>query len=599
VKFTDFPVFRDWKINPKGKKFFRKSLKVKDRMDRPNILFILVDELRYPTTYESKELHDWSKKHLKGINFLRKYGVDFRNHYIGATACAPSRTTIFTGQYPSLHGVASTDGAAKYAYDPDMYWLDESTVPTLGDYFEAAGYQTFYKGKWHISEADITVPGTHDPYASFNEETGAPDPSREKVYLAKDRLSKYGLHDWIGPEPHGPDPRLSGSSAASGVSGRDVVFASEVSELIASLDKQNTKQPWLMVSSFVNPHDITLFGEVSRRLPGFNFEVDPSVPPVPPAPTANEDLSTKPVAQESYKQVYQQAFQPTIDDEHYRRLYYSLQLHVDRHIQTVLTALKESKFVDNTIVVFTSDHGDLLGAHGLFQKWHNAYQETVHVPFSVLVPGVQHKSHEVLTSHVDLVPTLLGLAGIDPKEIQKKLFTSYSEVHHFVGRDLSQLILNGKCIEEEPIYFMTDDEVTKGLNQTTIFGQPYEPVIQPNHLETVVARIGNKLYKLSRYFSNPQFAGQPDQGDTPTPVEVAQAEAVPNQTEMYNITDDPLETQNLTSPSYATKETEVLALLLWGILQTQNKTKRLYPRSGSTISPFSPDIFANRNPRFA
>ena len=76
-------------------------------------------------------------------------------------ACAPSRTSIFTGQYPSLHGVSQTDGIGKTAWDPGMSWLDPNTVPTMGDWFRAAGYRTYYKGKWHISHADIEIPGTH------------------------------------------------------------------------------------------------------------------------------------------------------------------------------------------------------------------------------------------------------------------------------------------------------------------------------------------------------------------------------------------------------------------------------------------------------
>jgi arylsulfatase A-like enzyme len=71
----------------------------------------------------------------------------FTRHYAGSTACSPSRATLFTGQYPSLHGVTQTQGIAKKSQDPDMFWLQPNTVPTMGDYFKQAGYQTFYKGK--------------------------------------------------------------------------------------------------------------------------------------------------------------------------------------------------------------------------------------------------------------------------------------------------------------------------------------------------------------------------------------------------------------------------------------------------------------------
>ena len=80
---------------------------------RPNVLLFLVDELRYPTVYDSDELKAWMQRNLKAQSVLRRNGVDFSRHYVQSAACAPSRTSIFTGQYPSLHGVAQTDGIGK------------------------------------------------------------------------------------------------------------------------------------------------------------------------------------------------------------------------------------------------------------------------------------------------------------------------------------------------------------------------------------------------------------------------------------------------------------------------------------------------------
>ncbi|WP_332699614.1 sulfatase-like hydrolase/transferase, partial [Halalkalibacter lacteus] len=80
----------------------------------------------------------------------------------------------------------------------------------------------------------------------------------------------------------------------------------------------------------------------------------------------------------------------------------------------VFTALKKSIYYENTIVVFTADHGSLVGAHGgLFQKWHNAYEEAIHVPLIIHSPKrfANCQETDMLTSHVDIVPTLLGLAG--------------------------------------------------------------------------------------------------------------------------------------------------------------------------------------------
>lgn len=142
------------------------------RLEKPNFLVLLVDEERYPPVYENAEIQHWRNQNLMTQQLLRSHALEFHRHYIGSAACCPSRATLFTGHYPSLHGVSQTNGIAKQAFDSDMFWLDPNTVPTMGDYFRAAGYQTYYKGKWHISNGDIVIPGTHTSLASYNWLTG-------------------------------------------------------------------------------------------------------------------------------------------------------------------------------------------------------------------------------------------------------------------------------------------------------------------------------------------------------------------------------------------------------------------------------------------
>ncbi len=88
---------------------------------RPNVLIILTDQLREPPPYESDELREFRREHCVGQERLRQSGVSFKHHYPMATACAPSRASLLTGQYPSLHGVTQTDGLAKSAESDDMY----------------------------------------------------------------------------------------------------------------------------------------------------------------------------------------------------------------------------------------------------------------------------------------------------------------------------------------------------------------------------------------------------------------------------------------------------------------------------------------------
>ncbi|TDF94444.1 sulfatase-like hydrolase/transferase [Paenibacillus piri] len=575
------------------------------RHEKPNFLVFLVDEERYPPVYEDAELAEWRKQNFIAHELLKSNGMEFHRHYIGSAACCPSRATLLTGHYPSLHGVTQTNGIAKGSFDSDMFWLGRNTVPTMGNYFREAGYQTYYKGKWHISYEDIVIPGTHQGVPSYDPVTGIPDRQQEQLYLHADRLDSFGFSGWVGPEPHGKNPRNSASSAAFGVSGRDVVYAAEAVELIESLDHEKQldahAKPWLLVASFVDPHDIVLYGALTAHLPVFNFDVEP-MPSVNPPPTLSESLHTKPRCQSSYQRIYPNALQPIINEPHYRKLYYQLQKRADQQMLKVFEALTRSSFYDNTIVIFTSDHGELLGAHGnLHQKWYCAYEEMLHVPFLIhnrkLFP--QRRQVSTVTSHVDLLPTMLGLAHVNAAVIQNRLRRNFSEVHPLTGRDLSPFIVGQSLSEpvEEPIYFMIDDDVTRGQHQINLLGRPYPSVIQPNHIETVIASIYRdnvkELWKYSRYFDNDQFWSHPGDKDvTAQPVEASHAglqlseftyaaevktEPVPDEYELYNLTADPLETRNLADPAFASTETQPVQELMAYLLEQQRKQKRLVP----------------------
>ena len=290
---------------------------------RPNFLILMVDEMRYPPVYESAATQAFRQQYLLTQNLLRQHSVEFHRHYAASVACSPSRASLYTGHYPSLHGVTETTGAAKEAFDPDVFWLDPNSVPTFGDYFRAAGYHTFWKGKWHASDADLLIPGTHDQLVSYDPQTGAPDPAAESLYLAADRLDRFGFSGWVGPEPHGRSPLNSRSSAANGP-GRHVGFAQQAKSLIEQLDASNDGQPWLIVASFVNPHDITLYGLLANLSGAFEFDVEDVVPhdffdPTLFQRTLNDDLTTKPGCQASYQASYAVWMQPIVDRERYSR----------------------------------------------------------------------------------------------------------------------------------------------------------------------------------------------------------------------------------------------------------------------------------------
>lgn len=581
----------------------------------PNVLILMCDEMRYPPFYETEQARAFRQQYLQTQNALRAHGMEFHRHYAASVACAPSRTSIYTGQYPSLHGVTQTTGAAKEAFDPDVFWLEPNSVPTIGHYFRAAGYATFWKGKWHASDADLIIPGTHNQLLSFNASTGIPDPDAESLYLEADQLGRYGFSGWIGPEPHGRLPLNTGSSAAdTTVDGRDIGFASQAKGLIKQLDRRRSKQPWLIVASFVNPHDITLYGLAAALSGRFDFHLQEDIvprnllEPMPAGPTHLESLVSKPRCQESYRDAYHSVFEPILFDERYVRIYYQLQKNVDEQMMRVYHALLRSRFYNNTLVLFTSDHGDLLGSHGdMHQKWYTAYEEAIHVPLIISNPRLfpEPKSVDTLTSHIDLLPTLLGLAGLDAERLRKKISPDFSDAEPLVGRNLAPLVQGHISPDSinDPLYFMTDDDPSRGLNQDNWTGIPYNSVVQPNHIETVIARLNGKVWKYSHYFDNPQFwstPGDPDANPPPDPppedvvvippetpppttegiyeieyVVTVKTQPLPDEFEMYNVTDDPAEQDNLYGMGYPEQ------VLLEALLAEQCEKKRLTPVSGT------------------
>lgn len=160
--------------------------------------------------------------------------------------------------------------------------------------------------------------------------------------------------------------------------------------------------------------------------------------------------------------------------------YYAYAIYmVDRHILTVLDALDQSGLRDSTVVMFTSDHGEYAGAHGkMMEKWHAAYQEAVHVPVVVSHPAIngaidRPQTREAQTSHIDLLPTLLGLAGIGADERQR-IRHRLSKTHlaaPLLGADLSGVIRDGGEVLgpdgkiRESVLFVTDDMISEPLPQ--------------------------------------------------------------------------------------------------------------------------------------
>ncbi|MFS0899105.1 sulfatase-like hydrolase/transferase [Mycolicibacterium litorale] len=533
---------------------------------RPDIVILMTDEERAVPPYESPEVLAWRARALPGRAWFDEHGVRFTRHYTGSLACVPSRPTIFTGQYPDLHGVTQTDGIGKSADDSRMRWLRAGEVPTLGNWFRAAGYDTHYDGKWHISHADLTDPATGQPLAT-NDDAGVVDPDAVRRYLDADPLAPYGFSGWVGPEPHGAALSNSGIRRDPLIADRVVAWLSDRYARRRTGDA-DALRPFLLVASFVNPHDIVLFPQWVRRSPVEPSPLDP--PHVPPAPTADEDLSSKPAAQIAFREAYYSGYGPAAvmertyrrNAQRYRDLYYRLHAEVDGPLDRVRRAVTEGS--GEAVLVRTADHGDLLGAHGgLHQKWFNLYDEATRVPFVIARIGARTtppRTVDAPTSHVDLVPTLLAAAGVDVAAAAAGLAESFTEVHPLPGRDLMPVVDGAEPDANRAVYLMTRDNVLDGDTGASGLARMLKRTVNPpgplrirvpahvaSNFEGLVTWVDGRLWKLVRSFDDPATWTEPGVrhlAANGVGGEAYRSSPLDDQWELYDLTDDPTEAVN-------------------------------------------------------
>ena len=483
----------------------------------PNILLVLVDEMRQPPLAYAPnegELQDIKEilrfeselsptnrftQLYSGFMRFRKNSVVLRNHYTAAAACAPSRTTFLTGQYPSLHGVTQVNGTFKVP--DDIYFLDPNGVPTVGDWFRAGGYETHYFGKWHVSNT------SEPPYD----------------------LEPWGFSSY---ESSGPDP--DSSIPGLGVY-RDPGFTDIVSGFFAQKANDTSGKPWFAVASFANPHDTGAY-PAPFYLPATQGVTGPLTGPDTPQPipapgtltntdadrplvqlnpdgfpentfelpqTWSEDLSAKPDCHLDSAWKMQMAlagafaqFQTLLTPYPTQRLstqlqigwakatgnfYLYLQYLVNIEIDLTMQAFDAAGLAENTIVIFTSDHGSNVMAHNqMIQKFFTAYEESTRVPFIISSPLINSsdtvRQVDLVTSHIDLAPTLLGLAGFSDAQIQqlKAGIAGQTQVRDFVGLNLAPYLTGNAPLPRPGVLFTTSDDAT-------LPAFPVTPENQTNH----------------------------------------------------------------------------------------------------------------------
>lgn len=342
---------------------------------------------------------------LPGHERMRESSVAFRNFQVNTTPCGPSRSVIYSGQHTQHTGMFTNPNVQPHPELP-------KTMPSLGTIFKKLGYYTVYKGKWHLSNLNH---GINFDNARYPETTNALEPWDFSEY------THDGDHHGIVWDGFKHDSSIAADAA---------------NWLLGNNGNKPKSQPWLMAVNFINPHDVMFFDATGTMAKERIDSV--RVAPMLPAPHApiytdkldlnlpasfHDDLSDKPSAQRKDQLLADIMFGYLPKDNevawlNHRNYYYNCIRDVDQHISQVLDALDKSGEADNTIVLFTSDHGEMAGAHGMRQKGPSMYKENVSVSLFIDHPDVAKPSEtEAMGTSIDLIPTLLDLIGVSKQEV--------------------------------------------------------------------------------------------------------------------------------------------------------------------------------------
>lgn len=362
--------------------------------DQPNILLITADQLRFDCLgcYNNPVIR------TPNIDALAENGMRFNNAFAAATVCVPSRQSILTGQYPSKHG-AKGNGSA----------IPEQTA-TFVSSLRDAGYQTAALGKMHFYPpyadygfdvmwlAEQHGPGRDmDDYHAYLEALGLVDlwdewdQVEEKRKTAPDHYwEAYGAQVSDIPEEH---------YHSTWIADRTLEF----------INARDTERPFFAWMSFIKPHH-----PFDPPAP-FDQKYDPEDINLPEPQTGWEQKPLLVSHGDPRQTFFDTRDMAEADLRRIATLYYGSIEHIDVQVGRVLDNLKEAGLIENTLIVFTSDHGDYLGQYGMFLKKPNMpYDALAKVPLLISGAGVSRSAQtDALVSLVDLAPTFTQIAGAD------------------------------------------------------------------------------------------------------------------------------------------------------------------------------------------
>ena len=355
----------------------------------PNIIFIMCDQMRGDAMGAAGN----SNARTPNLDKLAANGVMFRNNFVNNPVCLPSRISMFSGLYPSQTGVLNNKHKGEWlTFNKSLPW-----------YFKQAGYRTGYIGKNHTYiESELE---------NFD------------VISIRGREACRAYSKFVPPNWHS-DIFWPEEDCNPGKNTR---------EAIAFINQNNPDTPFFLHVSYFDPHPPYMApSKYTSRYSSEDMEVPEYIDP--------GKLGDR-LAQHQKALHYDRASESDLK-ETMRYYFASVEWGVDHQVGEILLALEKKGITDNTIVVFTSDHGDFMGEYQMVRKGMFLYDALLHVPLIWYAPGHLKKglSLDHMTQNVDIFPTLLDIAGMEVPD-------------HLSGRSLKNIMQGKLSIDDDFVVY--------------------------------------------------------------------------------------------------------------------------------------------------
>ena len=355
-----------------------------------NIVFILCDQLRY----DALSCNGATVCKTPNIDSIAAEGANMSSFYSANALCSPARATILTGLYPHMHGQLANMGNFNNVFDSQVL-----SRKGYAEYLKEKDFNTGYAGKWHLPEE-----GNKDKW-KFDQWYTSKDYHQ---FLLNQGIDYEMGRDEVAPIEFGENAPFFGPCTLNADQHEDAWTTEKTCEMMDEFHK--TGKDFFVCAAYHGPHFPYAVPEP------YNKMYNPK--DVPRYENFSEMFTNKPIVQQMELMRWNTAQLTWPDWQKVIAAYWGYVSYIDMLVGKILNKIKTLKIEENTAIIFTADHGDMLGSHRLFNKGFNMYEEDYHIPLLIKWPGISQPGFvsDLYCGLTDLFPTFLQMAGVEIPE---------------------------------------------------------------------------------------------------------------------------------------------------------------------------------------